>query len=116
MSSSTLASVSSVHGIPSIMYDPSKVVWSKWNLGISAYNMAYTLEKVDSLLRSILRKDKTEDNFITEYIDPFADGKSQMRMAKYIEDTLYSLTNKKDKPLIYADKRYISKWGVDKIL
>ena len=116
MSSSTLASVSSVHGIPSIMYDPSKVVWSKWNLGISAYNMAYTLEKVDSLLRSILHKDKTEDNFITEYIDPFADGKSQMRMAKYIEDTLYSLTNKKDKPLIYADKRYISKWGVDKIM
>ena len=116
MSSSTLASVSSVHGIPSIMYDPSKVVWSKWNLGISAYNLAYTLEKVDSLLRSILRKDKTEDNFITEYIDPFADGKSQMRMAKYIEDTLYSLTNKKDKPLIYADKRYISKWGVDKIM
>ena len=78
--------------------------------------MAYTLEKVDSLLRSILRKDKTEDNFITEYIDPFADGKSQMRMAQYIEDTLYSLTNKKDKPLIYADKRYISKWGVDKIM
>ena len=37
--------------------------------------MAYTLEKVDSLLRSILRKDKTEDNFITEYIDPFEDGK-----------------------------------------
>ena len=57
------------------MYVPSKVVWSKWNLGISAYNMAYTLEKVDSLLRSILRKDKTEDNFITEYIDPFEDGK-----------------------------------------
>ena len=38
------------------------------------------------------------------------------RMVKYIEDTLYSLTNKKDKPLIYADKRYISKWGVDKII
>ena len=47
--------------------------------------------------------------------DPYADGKSQYRIAKYIESVFENLYRGKVEALIQADTEYKERWGEDKV-
>ena len=67
------------------------------------------------VLRKLLSNEKQEITLSTKYIDPFGDGKAQIRMATYMQNTFDNLQFGKNEALKLADIEYKEHWGDDKV-
>jgi len=84
--SSGPASISAVHGLQTILYDPNKLVWDKWSSYENYCPKVRSLLELQTILRGILSFEITKDMPYPEYIDPYGDYMAQKRMEDYIQN------------------------------
>jgi hypothetical protein len=115
LSASTPAAISSTYGKNVIFYDPSNVVWSKW-IDHSLPTVIHTLDELKIIARRVLLNPQDQETFNLNSLDPFADGKSQYRIANYMNNVFDNLYLGKNIALDLADENYMKEWGDDKVI
>jgi len=116
IASSGPASISAVHGIQAIFYDPNKMVWDKWELCKPSCPIIRSLPDLQKILRELLSSNITKIVPSPEYIDPYGDGKSQQRIENYIQNVFDNLYLGKNTAMLRADDIYKKQWGNDKVI
>jgi hypothetical protein len=115
LSSSTPAAIASLYEKNVLMFEPTKIVWNKWN-DDHPFSMLHSLDELESNIRQLLIGLDYQKRFNVDKFDPFADGKSLYRIAKYIDCSFDNLHLGKNKALYFSDKQYVKEWGRDKVI
>jgi hypothetical protein len=98
-----------------VNFNPADSVWKHWKLNIG--KDITMVESCEKLSVELLKKLKMIDEPYTNMsISAFLDGKSQKRMAQYMNDVSDKMHLEKIDALAYADINYIDKYGLDKII
>jgi len=116
LGSSTPAVLSAVYSRKVVLFEPTKIVWSQWGMDNHDNPMVTSLTDLQIVIRELLLSDnKDKKTLCSNRFDPYADGKSQYRIAKYIECVFENLYRGKIEALIQADTQYKVRWGEDKV-
>jgi hypothetical protein len=116
VASSSPASISAVHGLQAILYDPNKMVWDKWESYENSCVITRSISDLKKILIESLSYDISKKTTSPSYIDPFADGKAQQRMENYIQNVFDNLHLGKNEAMQLADDKYKKLWGDDKVI
>ena len=107
-----LAAISNKHVVS---FNSPNTVWDHWKSSISSdFTMVESLKALNVELTNKLNMDNKP--YSTEKITPFFDGKTQLRMAHYMNEVSDKIDQGKNEALEHADSKYTTKYGFDKII
>jgi len=116
VATSSPASISAVHGVEAILYDPNKMVWDKWESFENSCAIARSIPSLQKMLIKLLTNEITKVTSSPDYIDPYGDCKAQQRMENYIQNVFDNLHLGKNEAMQLADDNYKKLWGDDKVI
>ena len=116
LSACTPAAIASGYKKNIVMFDPNKIVWTDFVKNSDFNPLIHSFDDLDKRIRVLLSSNTYQKNFQNDRFDPFADGKSQLRIAQYINCLFNNLHLGKEEAIKCADSDYISEWGKDKVI